>query len=114
MFFKTFVTPLFITLFETPWDIKSLKHQGTLVVCNDDLSYIPPALDQATDQMLLVQVSMPSVRVSMPSVRVPTPFVRVSTPLNRVSTPLVSTSTPLVSASTNFIAHFIAHEYIVK
>ena len=103
MFFKTFVTPLFITLFETPWDIKSLKHQGTLVVCNDDLSYIPPALDQATDQMLLVQVSMPSVRV-------PTPFVRVSTPLNRVSTPLVSTSTPLVSASTNFIAH----EYIVK
>lgn len=107
MFFKTFVTPLFITLFETPWDIKSLKHQGTLVVCNDDLSYIPPALDQATDQMLLVQVSMPSVRV-------PTPFVRVSTPLNRVSTPLVSTSTPLVSASTNFIAHFIAHEYIVK
>ena len=103
MFFKTFVTPLF----QTPWDIKSLKHQGTLVVCNDDLSYIPPALDQATDQMLLVQVSMPSVRV-------PTPFVRVSTPLNRVSTPLVSTSTPLVSASTNFIAHFIAHEYIVK
>ena len=107
MFFKTFVTPLFITLFETPWDIKSLKHQGTLVVCNDDLSYILPTLDQATDQMLLVQVSMPSVRV-------PTPFVRVSAPLNRVSTPLVSTSTPLVSASTNFIAHFIAHEYIVK
>ena len=77
---------------ETPSDIKALKYQGSLVVCNDDLSCISAALDQAPNPTSHIRVPYPA---GISRLRPPAP-VSVSTP---VLTSRFTVSTPSVSAS---------------
>ena len=77
---------------ETPWDIKALKYQGSLVVCNDDLSCISAALDQAPNSTSHIRVPY---HAGISRLRPPAP-VSVSTP---VLTSRFTMSTPSVSAS---------------
>ena len=83
---------------ETPWDIKALKYQGSLVVCNDDLSCISAALDQAPNPTSHIRVPYPA---GISRLRPPAP-VSVSTPVLTsrftMSTPSVSVSTPVLTS----------------